>query len=418
MKVSGTVAPWLRPALLAVLALLWAGAVGPATAAVPGGAGQDEFPAAEPDEGPAPTGDTPFDRHGMWIWYVDRTEGGDPARIAARAKRAGIGTLYIKSGDAGDYWSQFSSSLVDRLHRAGLDVCAWQFVYGDSPLAEARVAAAAVRRGADCFVIDAEGQYEGKYAAADRYIRALRARIGDEYPLSLATFPYVDYHPAFPYSVFLGPGGATYNQPQMYWKAIGTSVREVYEHTYLFNRLWKAPLYPLGQTYQQPRRRELIGFRRFAENYGGLAVSWWAWHETNRRGWGALGAQLAGPVFGYRPIVSHPVLRRGSRGDLVVWAQMHLRAAVRPGLPITGMFGPMTRSAVREFQGERGIRANGVVGQSTWRALLKVEPVRPGWGGRKRRRGGAGASSAVAPSRPLSASLRARAYEIDPGPAP
>ena len=101
-------------------------------------------------------------------------------------------------------------------------------------------------------MIDAESEYEGKYAAADRYIRTLRARIGETFPLSLAGFPYVDYHPAFPYSVFFGPGGATYNQPQMYWKAIETSVRAVYEHTYLFNRLWGHPIYPVGQTYEAP----------------------------------------------------------------------------------------------------------------------------------------------------------------------
>src|SRR5262249_27084337 len=144
---------------------------------------------------------TAFDREGMWIWYVDRTEGGNLARIAARAKSHGIGTLYIKSSDGGSYWSQFNSPMV-----GGLRDCAWGFVYGDSPLAEARVAAAAVKRGADCFVIDAEGQYEGKYAAAERYMRALRARIGEEFPVALATFPYVDYHPAFPYSVFFAPG--------------------------------------------------------------------------------------------------------------------------------------------------------------------------------------------------------------------
>jgi hypothetical protein len=363
---------------------------------------------------------TAFDREGMWIWYVDRTEGGNLARIAARAKSHGIGTLYIKSSDGGSYWSQFNSAMVERLHDAGLSVCAWGFVYGDSPLAEARVAAAAVKRGADCFVIDAEGQYEGKYAAAERYMRALRARIGEEFPVALATFPYVDYHPAFPYSVFFAPGGAQYNQPQMYWKAIGTSVRGIYEHTYLFNRLWGRPLYPLGQTYMSPSSHEIISFRRFAENYGGQEVSWWAWHETNSVAWSALGAELAGPVLGYQPVVNNPVLKRGSRGDLVVWAQMHLRAAGRLGLPLTGVYGKQTTAAVRTFQSERSLPKDGVIGQATWRELLSFEPVRPLWAGRQAKRGrGAAASRAqLAPRRPLSASLPAKAYEIDPGSAP
>ena len=136
------------------------------------------------------------------------------SRIITRARHSDIGTVYIKSGDSNDTWSQFNRPLIQRLHRGGLDVCAWQFVYGSHPVGEAKVGAASVRRGADCLVIDAEGQYEGKYAAADRYIRALRRRIGGSFPLSLAGFPYVDYHPAFPYSVFLGPGGAHFSQPQ------------------------------------------------------------------------------------------------------------------------------------------------------------------------------------------------------------
>ena len=53
--------------------------------------------------------------------------------------------------------------------------------------------------------------------------------------MALAGFPYVDYHPGFPYSVFLGPGGAQYNAPQMYWVDIGTSVNTVYAHTYAYN---------------------------------------------------------------------------------------------------------------------------------------------------------------------------------------
>jgi len=400
---------------LGVLAILLAAALiaGTPAAALTGGAGQDI------DQPPNPAA-TPFDRHGMWIWYVEHSDGGNLSRIVARANRFGIGTLYIKSGDAGHVWSQFTKTLVAELHRGGLDVCAWQFVYGEHPVAEAKVGASAVRRGADCLVIDAEGQYEGRYAAADRYVRALRARIGASFPLSLAGFPYVDYHPSFPYSVFFGRGGATYNQPQMYWKAIGTSVRAVFEHTYLFNRLWGHPIYPLGQTYDRPGRKSILRFRRFAENYGGLQPSWWDWQETNGRGWGALGATIAGPVIGYRPVVSHPVLKRRSRGDLVVWAQEHLRAAGQVQLPVTGIFGRLTSAAVRAFQTDQGLPADGVIGMTTWRALLAFDPVRPRWSGRrgKRRRKGATASLAILPSRPLSASLPARAYEIDPGPAP
>ena len=326
-----------------------------------------------------------------------------------------------KGGDAGDYWSQFSSGLVDALHRGGLDVCAWQFVYGERPVAEAKVGAAAARRGADCLVIDAEAHYEGRYAAADRYVRALRARIGERFPLSLAAFPYVDYHPSFPYSVFLGPGGATYNQPQMYWKAIGTSVRGVYEHTYLFNRLWGHPIYPIGQTYMRPGRREILRFRRFADSYGGRPPSWWGWQETSTRTWGALGARTAGPIAGYSPVVSHPMLQRGSRGDLVVWAQQHLVGAGQSQLPVTGFFGPQTTDAVRSFQLSRGLPVDGRIGTETWPSLLEATPVRPRWSARRartRRGSGAHSSRLVGPSRPRSASLPAKAYETNPGPAP
>ncbi len=336
-----------------------------------------------------------------------------------RAHRFGIGTLYIKAGDGAGVWSQFNTSLVAALHAGGLDVCAWQFVYGEQPLAEARVGAAAVRHGADCLVIDAEGQYEGRYAAAERYIRALRARIGESFPLSLAGFPYVDYHPAFPYSVFFGPGGAGYNQPQMYWKAIGTSVRAVYEHTYLFNRLWGRPIYPLGQTYERPGRGPILRFRRFAQSYGGRPPSWWDWQETASSGWSALGPSVPGPVSGYQPVVSQPLLKRRSRGDLVVWAQEHLRAAGQAQLSVTGVFGKQTYEAVCAFQGASGLPVDGTIDDATWQALLNFAPVSPGWAGSGAGRGGGAAASRAIPSRrPLSASLPAKAYEIDPGPAP
>jgi hypothetical protein len=414
VKTSSSAAPGIRPVLFAitVLAMSLLAYMSAPACAIPGGTGEAAVPATET------SGGTPFDRQGMWVWYVDHSEGGNLSRIVVRAKQAGIGTLYIKSGDAGSYWSQFSSGLVEALHAGGLDVCAWQFVYGESPVAEAKIGTAAVRRGADCLVIDAEAEYEGRYASAERYIRALRARIGAEFPLSLAGFPYVDYHPAFPYSVFFGPEGASFNQPQMYWKAIGTSVRAVFEHTYLFNRLWGHPIYPIGQTYDNPGAGQILRFRRFAASYG-QAPSWWDWQETNTAGWGALGSTAADPLVGYSPIAEHPLLKRGSRGDLVVWAQEHLVGSGQTQLPVTGVFGKQTYSAVRSFQVANGLTADGAIGTTTWSSLLSAEPARPHWAARPARgRTGTAAGRVLPARRPISASLPAHAYEIRPGPAP
>ena len=322
---------------------------------------------------------SPFARPGMWIWYIDKSQGGDLDRIIRRARASKIGTVYIKSADGTGTWRQFTKSTVTRLQRAGLKVCGWHYVYGRSPVAEAKASAVARRRGADCFVIDAETEYEGNYAGADRYVRKLRSLVGPKFPLGLSTFPYVHYHPAFPYSVFLGPGAADTNLPQVYWKTIGTSVRSSVDITWFHNRLYKRPIHPLGQTYLRPSRSDLILFRKYMLSYD-AAPSWWSWQETTPLGWKALARPVARPPVGYSPVTSHPTFRNGSRGDQVVWVQQHLNGA---GIdtPVSGIFGKKTRRAVIEFQKSRGLRADGVIGGSTWRQLLKVRPARVLWAG-------------------------------------
>ena len=145
--------------------------------------------------------------------------------------------------------------------------------------------AEAVANGADCLVIDAESEYEGHYAAAQTYITDLRAKIGATYPLALASFPYVSYHESFPYSVFLGPNGAQYNAPQMYWKAIGNSVDTVYANTYISNRIYGRQIFPLGQTYEGVSASDLLRFREEAVDYGASGWSFWDWQETSASQW-------------------------------------------------------------------------------------------------------------------------------------
>jgi Putative peptidoglycan binding domain len=354
---------------------------------------------------------SPYRGDGMWIWYVSRSSGGDPGRIARKARRHGIETVYIKSSDGSSAWSQFSRGLVSALHSRGVRVCAWQFVYGTHPGAEARRGAEAVGKGADCLVIDAESTYEGRYAAADAYVDRLRHKIGGRFPTALASFPYVDYHPGFPYSVFLGPGGARYNVPQLYWRTIGVTVGHAYVHMWTYNRVYGQHIYPLGQTYDNPPRRQIRRFRRMAISYGLGGVSWWDWQETSRREWHAVGTHVGGGVPSItRPANAFPRLSRGSRGDLVVWAQEHLKGAGER-IGVSGVYGHRTVRAVTRFQASKSLYADGRIGPATWRALHDVKPVSIDWSSKGKV---PTAKPSVGADEPRSASLPAVRDEIWP----
>jgi putative peptidoglycan binding protein len=410
-----------RRGAVALLTFGLLAAVGPvgASAQTTGGGSEPTGgtpPAAVPPQ-PSGSPDPAFRGNGMWIWQLPRAYGGSVSRIVAKARRHGVTTLFLKSGDGLHRWGQFSPAVVQAFKSAGLHVCGWQYVYGNSPIGEANVSAWAKQAGADCFVIDAEAEYQGKYIAADLYVRRLRSLVGASYPVALAPFPYVDYHPGFPYSVFLAPGAAQANQPQMYWHTIGTSVDQNFSHTYTWNRIYKRPIFPLGQTYDRAPTAQIRRFRQVARAYGAQGVSWWEWTQTSETRWRAVGDPV-GALTQYRAATGYPRLRLKSRGDFVVWAQQHLYAA-GPVVPLDGIFGPATRNAVSLFQQSAGLPATGVLDNATWAELLKVKPVAVRW--RKFQKGSkayparaARAAAAVIAPAPRSATLPAKGYEIPP----
>jgi peptidoglycan hydrolase-like protein with peptidoglycan-binding domain len=341
---------------------------------------QSAPPTPAPPVGGSPASGTAFDGQGMWIWYVSQSDGGNLASIVAQAHAAGVSTLFVKSSDgSSNYWSQFSPALVQQLHASGLRVCAWQYVYGTNSAGEANLGAQAVAAGADCLVIDAESEYEGHYGAAQTYIADLRAKVGAAYPLGLATFPYVYYHTAFPYSVFLGLNGAQFNAPQMYWKAIGNSVDTTYANTYISNRVYGRPIFPLGQTYEGPSSADLVRFREEAASYGSSGISFWDFQETAASGWKALAEPLA-PLTSVTPDPSWSELSQGSKGDPVLWMQEHLASAI-PTQTTTGIFDSATKANLEQFQSAHGIAPSGHTEAATWQALLALPPVAVDWTG-------------------------------------
>jgi hypothetical protein len=319
---------------------------------------------------------SPLAGNGMWIWYMNRSSHGRLGAIAKKAHAHNIDTVLIKSGDGTGYWSQFSSSVVNGLHARGLNVCAWQFIYGDKAGKEARVGAAAVAKGADCLVLDVEGQYEGKYPQASYFMSSLRSMVGQDYPIGLASFPYVDYHPALPYSVFLGPGGAQYNIPQLYWKDIGTTVDTGYTHTWVWNRIYQRPIDPLGQLYSRPKAGQIKRFRALAMSHGFEGVSWWDWQEAGKREWKAVGQPVSPASTG--PYPSYPFLHLGAKGDFVAWAQQ-LLAGGGYTVPVSGYFQTSTQTAVYAFQRDHGLPQTGNLDVPTWGPLLQNKPLAVRW---------------------------------------
>jgi hypothetical protein len=317
-----------------------------------------------------------FSGDGMWIWQLQKSNGGDVNAIAAQAHAAGIETVFVKSSDGTTPWPQFSPQLVAALHELGLRACAWQFVYGADPAGEAAQGARAVATGADCLVIDAETRYEGNYAQAQQYIGALRAAIGPAYPLGLTSFPYVDFHPRLPYSVFLAPGAAQVNLPQVYWKAIGGGVDAVSAKTLAHNRIYGAPIAPLGQTYNAAPPADIQRFRQVWASYGSGGLSWWSWQASSLSAWSTLAAPPPAPVP--LPDPGWPSLAKGNKGDQVIWLQQHL-TAFAPSVPINGVFGTSTAQGLAGLQSARGLPPTGETDPATWQALLALPFVPVDW---------------------------------------
>ena len=67
--------------------------------------------------------------------------------------------------------------------------------------------------------------------------------------------------------------------------------------------------------------------------------------------------------------MAEPTLSNGSSGDAVAQLQEALKELGHDPGAVDGQFGPQTEAAVKAFQQDRGIAADGVVGLITWRHI-------------------------------------------------
>ena len=255
-------------------------------------------------------------------------------------------------------------------------MCGWQFVYGaarSARRASARASAGGRRLLRDRRGDGVRGPLRAGAALRDRAARSRRRRLPDR----AHAFPYVDYHPSLPYWVFLGPGGAQFNPPQVYWKDIGGGVDAVVDHTYQHNRPYGRPIVPLGQTYDGPSAADVLRFRQLRpptarrRELVGLAAT----------RLGGTGTRVAQPLAPLAAPVLDPgmaTLTKGAKGDLVVWAQQHLNGAGQT-ITVNGRYDAAMTAAVTAYQAAMGLAQTGSIDTLTWQALLRSPAAVVDW---------------------------------------
>lgn len=91
--------------------------------------------------------------------------------------------------------------------------------------------------------------------------------------------------------------------------------------------------------------------------------------ECNNQGYSK---QKVDGIAGPATLAGCPILRKGASGNITKLLQEKLVTLGYSTNGVDGIFGSGTYSAVREFQKTRGLSADGIVGQNTWRKLLNL----------------------------------------------
>ncbi len=234
---------------------------------------------------------------GHFMWQLWNCDAGAPAAIRARAEAAGISHVLIKLAD-GANWPynvnlqtkvDYVPPVMAALREAGIQVWGWQYVRGDDPVGEARLAVQrALALGVDGFVVDAESEYKvaGKKLAARRYMQDLRAGLPG-LPIALSTFRFPRTHPDFPFSEFLE--GCDFAMPQVYFEQAHNVEEQLDRSTEQYQALTPArPIIPTGPTYShagwRPTPEEVTRFLVHAKGMGFTAANFWAYDFSTRPG--------------------------------------------------------------------------------------------------------------------------------------
>jgi hypothetical protein len=322
----------------------------------------------------------------MWIYEPDKTEGGDPRAIVAKAKAAGLSHLYVRTGSTWDgfYAGPFLDRLLPVAHAAGIRVYAWDFPYLDDVPGDIERALRAIRHATpgghrvDGYVADIELRSMGVNIfphTAQAFGAGLRRAVGPNYPLiacvprpspQIVHYPFADVVASFDAVA-----------PMVYWmhrdpaEDIAGALRDL-------ARFGK-PIIPVGQAYDAraeggpagvPPRDQLLRFMQAGDELGASGVSWWSWQHADQQAWDAI--RDAGQF--QLPAAPPDALSAGQ-----VRAYQTLLTSLGFPVPVTGVWDAPTTAGVAAYQQAARLPVTGVVDEAT-RAILFTPfppPIQP-----------------------------------------
>jgi len=244
---------------------------------------------------------------GMWIYEWRKSNGGNAARVVARARSAGLTHLFVRTGSTHDHYT--GGPVLHQLLRAtahtDVKVVAWDFPELKNPARDAwRLAYAAY---ADyhanvphvaAVAPDIETGAEGTHTSAKRvaiYLATLRRLLPRNVAI-LTTVPWPSSARVgrYPYQAVAARSDALL--PMAYW--YDNSPAEVTATSISFLRRYGRPVQPVGQGYDgkldvpsiphNNLRKQMPQFFVTARKLGVSAVSIWSWQAAPPVAWGYL----------------------------------------------------------------------------------------------------------------------------------
>lgn len=225
---------------------------------------------------------------GMYIWNIDQCERGDIAAIVGVAKQAGLSHVLIKIADGTyKFGGDKAVELSQRMLSSGIIPIGWQYVYGNDPFAEAKIAADRIKKtGVKGFVVNAEHEFKrmGWANKAEAYMDTLRLRY-PKLPMGLSSYRFPSLHREFPFTSFFKY--VNFNLPQVYWQGAQNAGFQLRRCVSEFKQYYKKlPIIPTGSAYTEhnwtAQPSEVLEFMHEAKKLGIKAVNFWEWSHARR----------------------------------------------------------------------------------------------------------------------------------------